>query len=64
MADVIYTPAELAKCAEREVKQREAVYPRRIANGHMTPELARKQIGMMKAIAERLRKEADAGRLI
>lgn len=65
MADaVIYTPDELAKCAEREVRQRETVYPRRVAAGHMTPELARKQTEMMRAIAVRLRKEADGARLI
>jgi hypothetical protein len=60
VADQKFTAEELAACAEREVRQREYVYPRRIASGNMTQALATKQTGMMRAIAERLRAEADA----
>lgn len=60
MSDQKFTAEELAACAEREVRQREYVYPRRIAAGSMTQALATKQTGMMRAIAVRLRAEADA----
>lgn len=65
MAEVyVFTIAELAECAEREVRQREHVYPRRVAAGKMSAGMADKQTKMMRAIAARLRAEADKGNLL
>jgi hypothetical protein len=47
---------ELVACAEREVRFREFVYPRRVATRKMTPEKAEKEIALMKAIVEELRR--------
>ena len=55
-----FTLAELAREAQREVVLRQAVYPTRIAAGKMRREHAERQIAMMRAIARRLRTEADA----
>ena len=55
-----FTLAELAREAEREVVLRKAVYPTRITAGKMRREHAERQIAMMRAIARRLRVEADA----
>ena len=57
MADLFPpTIAELVACAEREVRFREFVYPRRVATRKMTPEKAEKEISLMKAIVEELKK--------
>jgi hypothetical protein len=54
MADLFPpTIAELVACAEREVRFREFVYPRRVATRKMTAE---KEISLMKAIVEELKK--------
>lgn len=45
---------ELIACAEREVRYREHVYPRRVAKRQMSPEKADRELEMMKAIASRL----------
>lgn len=62
------TAREKFECAEREVKQRRYVYPRRVADGKMTQALADKQIAMMEAIAADYRVLAEAedaaGRLL
>lgn len=62
------TAKDKAECAEREVKQRLYVYPRRVADGKMTQALADKQIAIMQSIAADYRKVADAedaaGRLL
>jgi signal recognition particle subunit SEC65 len=50
------TLAELVAAAEREVRFREFVYPRRIAAHRMTAEKAEKEIALMKAIVEELKK--------
>jgi hypothetical protein len=50
------TIAELVACAEREVRFREYVYPRRVAAGRMTQEKAEKEIALMLAIVEELRR--------
>jgi hypothetical protein len=36
VADLTSTAAELANCAEREVRQRRHAYPRWVENGRMT----------------------------
>jgi len=57
MADLFPpTLAELIAAAEREVRFREFVYPRQVATGKMTPEKAEKEISLMKAIVEELKK--------
>lgn len=46
-----FTAAELAKCAEREVRQRIAVYERRVLSGRMTRAQADRETAMMQQIA-------------
>lgn len=41
--------------AEREVKMRRRVYPRRVENGQMTQALADREIAAMEEIAETLK---------
>lgn len=64
----IFTAKDKAECAEREVKQRRRVYPRLVADGRMTQQLADKQTALMEAIAADYRTVAGAedakGRLI
>jgi uncharacterized membrane protein len=57
MAD-LFPPTldELVACAEREVRFREYVYPRRVAAKRMTQEKAEKEIALMLAIVEELRR--------
>lgn len=63
-----FTAKEKAECAEREVKQRQYVYPRRVADGKMSQELANRQLAMMEEIGAEYRARADdeeaQGRLI
>jgi hypothetical protein len=54
------TNKDKAECAEREVKQRRYVYPRRVGEGKMTQALADRQIAIMEAIAADYRSLADA----
>jgi hypothetical protein len=49
---------ELVACAEREVRLREYVYPRRVAQRRMTQEKADKEIALMKAIVVELKRRA------
>lgn len=56
----MFTDAEKAECAEREVKQRKYVYPRRIEAGKMTQALADRQTAIMEEIATEYRAKADA----
>jgi hypothetical protein len=46
---------ELIACADREVRYREKVYPRMIANGRMTQRRADREITLMREIAAELR---------
>lgn len=55
-----FTTADLADCAEREVRQRQQAYPRWVEAGRMTQQLADRQTALMQAIARKLRAEADA----
>ncbi|MGU3668394.1 hypothetical protein ACLBX9_30875 [Methylobacterium sp. A49B] len=55
-----FTAAELAECAEHEVRQRQRAYPRWVEAGRMTRQLAERQTALMQSIASKLRAEADA----
>jgi hypothetical protein len=55
-----FTNGELAACAEREVKQRQRVYPRWVSERRMTQAFADEQIAMMSQIAREYRAKADA----
>lgn len=55
-----FTAAELADCAEREVRQRQQVYPRLVESSRMTQAFAGRQTALMQEIARKLRVEADA----
>lgn len=54
-----FTFDQLAAAAEREVRLRERVYPRRVQAGRMTRTKADEETAMMKAIAEHLRAQAE-----
>lgn len=56
---MIFSARELADCADREVKQRRKVYPRRVAEGGMSQEFADRQVAMMEQIASLLATKAD-----
>jgi hypothetical protein len=56
----VITARDKFECAEREVKQRQRVYPRLIVEGKMTGKFADRQIEIMQAIAEDYRVLAEA----
>lgn len=62
------TEKDKAECAEREVRQRQKVYPRWVAEGRMMQQFADRQIAVMQQIAAEYRVKADAedarGRLL
>lgn len=62
------TKRQMLECAERELKLRKRVYPRRASEGRMSPGFATEQIRLMEAIVEHLRPLAEAddakGRLL
>lgn len=47
---------EMIECVERELRLRTSVYPRRIAAGKMTPRLAERETGRMRAVLDTLRR--------
>lgn len=53
-----FTFADLAACAEREVRQRQRVYARQVELGRMREDKAAIEIAMMQAIAAQLREMA------
>ena len=59
-----FTAEEKYRCAEREVRQRKHVYPRRVAGGHMTQRLADEQIAIMEAIRDDYEALAQKERLL
>ena len=61
---VEFTAQDKFECVEREIKQRQHVYPRRIADGKMTADFARRQIELMEAIAADYRYQAERERLL
>lgn len=58
------TNAEKAEVAEREVKQRQRLYPRWVANGRMTKAFADKQLAVMQEIAADYRELANKELLV
>lgn len=59
-----FTAAEKAEAAEREVRQRERVYPRLIDAGKMKQHFADWQLAIMREIAADYRRQAERERLI
>jgi hypothetical protein len=55
----VFTNQEKALCAEREVQQREWVYPRRVEAGKMKRERANRELALMREIAAEYRAKAD-----
>lgn len=58
MAELTFSTADLAECAECELAQRRRAYPRWIEAKRMTQALADRQTALMQAIAHKLRAEA------
>lgn len=61
---VKFTMEELRKCAEREFKKRDSVYPRWVAAGKLTQGQADRELAMMKAIASDYEERAKGERLL
>jgi hypothetical protein len=59
-----FTAAEKQACAEREVRLRQRVYGRRVAEGKMTPALADRETRLMQAIADDYAAAAAKERLL
>ncbi|MEM1149045.1 MAG: hypothetical protein AAGI03_00600 [Pseudomonadota bacterium] len=59
-----FTTKDKLAAVEREIAQRERVYPRLIARGQISQKFADLQIALMKAIAADYRAQAEAERLI
>lgn len=55
-----FTAAEKQKCAERELRQRQRVYPRLVESGRMTQAEADRETACMAAIAADYRARASA----
>lgn len=55
-----FTTDELIREAQRELRQREHVYPRLIGQGRLTQKQADRQMALQREIIDRLR-ELDAG---
>lgn len=51
--------AELAACAERELKIRRRVYPTRVSTGRMSQQLASREISLMEEIQATLLELAE-----
>lgn len=56
----MFSAKEKAGAAEREVRQRQRVYPRWVADGRMTQEFADRQIAIMREIAADYLAQAEA----
>ena len=59
-----FTPEETREAVTRELKLRRRVYPRRIESGHMTPELAKRQIALFEEIEADYQAKAQGERLL
>lgn len=55
---------EQIACVERELRQRDRVYARLVADGRMTPNKARQEKAAMQAVLETLQEIEQKGRLI
>jgi len=60
MSNPTFSAKELLAAVERELGFRRRVFPRRVEQGQMSPEAARKQIAMFEAILEDYRVKAAA----
>ncbi|MER8619189.1 hypothetical protein NKG99_20520 [Mesorhizobium sp. M1409] len=60
MSEKIFSAAELAKEAEREVRQRRWTYARLVGEGRLQAEIAERRIALMEEIALELRRRAEA----
>jgi hypothetical protein len=58
------TNLEKQHCAEREVKFRLRVYPRRVSEGRLSEAKAREEIALMEEIAADYRMAAERERMI
>lgn len=58
MANSAFDLIDLARCAQREVAQRQRVYPRLVAKGQLRQETAMAEIARMRAIADLLHQMA------
>ncbi len=56
--------ADQIATVEREIRMREAVYPRRVAGGHMSQEAADREIARMRAALETLKSLSRLGRAV
>jgi len=54
--------AEQITCVRREIRYRERVYPRRVANGNMTPRQMDHELAAMRAVLATL-EDFEAGRV-
>ena len=64
MSEHHFTTADLVGCVQRELRMREQVYGRRVAELKMTPTKAGLEIAMMRAVLERLETHLRAERLL
>lgn len=60
MSDSAFTAADLAVCAEHEVRQRQLPYPQWVEAKRITQALADRQTELMQATARKLRADAEA----
>lgn len=51
-------------CVQREIRQRERVYPRRVQDGRMTQAQADHELGTMGAVLARLQATRDPEKLL
>jgi hypothetical protein len=56
--------SELVQCAERELRQRHYVYPRRVESGKMSKDKMNHEIRAMEQIITLLRAEEKKGMLL
>lgn len=60
----MFTAEQKRACAERELKMRERVYPRWIADGRMSLAKADEEISLMREIAADYAEKAGSERLL
>lgn len=64
MADITFTAAQKKEAAERELKLRIRVYPRRVDAGYMSQAEADRQIALMRAIVADYDQQLKTERLL
>jgi hypothetical protein len=63
MADM-WTAKDKLQCVERELKYREVVFPRRVADKKMTEKQAERELDIMRSIADDYRQQLEMERLL